>query len=51
MYNEYIDFILKLQASVKSKPISSTPQNPKFTKFVNFLKSLEHLVDEVPPIQ
>lgn len=50
-YQSYIAFILKLQASVESKSISSTPNDPKFNRFLELLDRLIVLVDEVPPIQ
>jgi len=50
-YRDLIIFITRLQDSVTSKAISSTPQNPKFAKFVAFIDSLKQLVDEVEPVQ
>lgn len=50
-YSNYVNFIIRLQQSVESKAISATPQNPKFTTFLELLDRLILLVDEVPPIQ
>jgi len=50
-YAEYMNFIVKLQASIESKAISQTPVDPKFKTFLDLLDRLILLVDEVPPIQ
>lgn len=50
-YKNYVNFVMRLQMTVESKPISATPENPKFKLFLEFLDRLIKLVDEVPPIQ
>jgi len=52
-YNNIIGFFTHLQNSVKSKPISATPQNPKpeYLAFAKFFTNLEALLEECPPIQ
>lgn len=50
-YSNYMNFVARLQHSIESKPISSTPENPKFKSFLELLDRLIVLVDEVPPIQ
>jgi serine/threonine-protein phosphatase 2A activator len=50
-YKEYVDFILRLQASIQGKAVSSTAKNAKLQPYVELLTRLKKLVDEVPPIQ
>lgn len=50
-YKEYVEFVLKLQASIQGKAVSSTPKSAMLEPYVKLVERLITLVDEVPPIQ
>ena len=51
IFHNFMTYIQELQKSVESKPISATPENPKFATLVIFLETLEKLIIEIPPLQ
>lgn len=51
IFHNFMTYIQELQKSVESKPISATPENPKFAPLVTFLETLENLIIEIPPLQ
>lgn len=51
IFFQFMTFIQELQKSVESKPISTTPINPKFKDIIACLENLENLISEIPPLQ
>jgi len=50
-YQSYLTFLVDLQKAIESKDITVTPLNPKFTKLVAWLDTLEVWINEIPPLQ